>query len=197
MATEEEIARRMTAIHQVDWAFAILLVVETFSLNTYSVLPPPIGPIGGPQLTGVLYALCVAMFLVGVLGQSLIGRFVGWYFALLVLMTSLVNPVFPSELVPLYSLQRIGVGMVFFLVSYAIVSVVVTKAYMDRVQQVSSPGDYLRSASSFACEKELKKSARLWQRVVGPFAVLLPIGIYAVWRLLLWLMTLRGLSGRW
>jgi hypothetical protein len=195
VATEEEIARRMTAIHQVDWAFAILLVIDTFSLNIYSSLPPPIGPIGGPQFMDVIYAMCVVVFLGAVLRQSLIGRFLGWFFALLLLEISLVALVFPTELIPLYSLQRFGVTIVFFLVSYVIVSVGVTKAYMARVQQVSSPEDYFHSASSFACEEELKQSARFWQRLLGPLVVLVPVGILAV-QLLLWLMKLMGPSGR-
>jgi hypothetical protein len=194
VATKEEIARRMTAIHQVDWAFAILLVIDTFSLNIYSVLPSPIGPIGGPQLTGLLYAFSVALFLGAVLGQSLIGRLLGWFFALLILTMSLVTPFFPSELIPIYSFQRLGVVIVYFLVSYVIVSVGVTKAYMARVQQVSSPEDYFHSASSFACEEELKRSARFWQRVLGPLMLSLPVAILAV-QLLLWLMKLRGASG--
>jgi len=55
--TEEETARRAAAIHQVDWAFAVLLVVTTFSLNVYSGLPPPIGPAGPAALESLLYAL--------------------------------------------------------------------------------------------------------------------------------------------
>lgn len=188
--SREEIMRRMTAIHQVDWAFAVLLVVDTFSLTSYSSLPPPIGPIGGLIITSVVYALCVALFLIGVLGQSLIGRFLAWYFTLSVLMMSIVQPFFPGELMPLYSPQRVSVGMLFFLVSYVIVSVGVTKAYTVRVQQVSSPEDYFHSMNSFACEKELKESTRLWQRRVGPFALLLAPAIYGAWWLVSYLMSL-------
>jgi uncharacterized membrane protein len=187
--SKEEIMRRMTAIHQVDWAFAVLLVVDTFSLSAYSSLPPPVGPAGGAILTGVVYAMCVVTFLIGVLGQSLIGRFIGWYFALYLLITSLMHPFLPSDLIPLYSPQRACFDDVFSLIPYVLVSVYVTKAYMTRVQQVSSPEDYFHSVSSFACEKELKESTRRWKRRFGPFVVVVFFAVYPLSILALWIMS--------
>jgi hypothetical protein len=141
---------------------------------------------GGPILTSLLYAITVILFLASVLGQSFIGRFIGWFFALLLLITSISGPLVPSKLIPLYSPQRFGLGILFLIVSYAVVSVTVTKAYMVRVQQVSVPEDYLHSVSSFACQRELKESVRFWQWRLGPFVIVVSTVVYVSYLVAVW-----------
>lgn len=103
------------------------------------------------------------------LGQSWPSRFGGWFFTLGMIIDSITRSVVPGELLPLYSPQRFILGELAVLVSYLIVSVGVTKAYMGRVQQVSSPEDYFHTRTKFVAGPR-GPTAILLLKLVSKFA---------------------------
>jgi len=188
---QDETARRAQAIHQVDSAFGVLLVISTFTLDIYSRLVPPTEPAAFAPLTGGIYALSVAFFLLGVLRQWWLGRFFGWFFTLVMVTNAMVFSWVPRELLAMLSPQRVLAGMLTSWVpSYLIVTWIVAEAYIARVRQVSLPEDYLHSVSSFACQEELKREVRSWRLRWGPGMLLLLIVLYLILGLPAWLSSL-------
>ena len=140
-AHRDESARRAEAIHSVDSAFGILLIIATLWTTLYVNM---LGPREGPVWMGLAfasYSLAVGIGLIGILRQSWMGRFMGWFFAVAILLQQacLFVSYAIGDVLPKLSIMRLIVVFAGFLVSYLFVLLVLVGAYSDRLGSVSWP----------------------------------------------------------
>jgi len=166
-AYHEEAARRAEAIHRVDSAFGILLVIATLWMNLVVVY---LAQAEGSMWTAAgvaLYTLAVAFGLFGILRQSWDAKYLGWFFTFAFLLTYvfLIFNAAMGNVVPKYGLPRLIIAFAELFISLLLVDRIVIKAYLDRIRQVSW-------TSMHASEDEdLVRRARVYRRVI-PLALI-------------------------